>query len=72
MVIRIGNEYDVVKIVTNYLPTIDAVRNLDWMAYSEDWQTGDTVGTGATEQDAINDLREKLESGVYTWEVDRH
>jgi hypothetical protein len=60
-----GDSYDVVKIVTSYLQTPNAVRDLDWMAYSENWQTGDPVGHGATEQEAIEDLREELKTHVH-------
>lgn len=65
LVIRIGNEYDAAKIVTNYVRTQSAVRDLDWMAYIENWQTGDPTGHGATEQEAIDGLREELESRVH-------
>lgn len=65
LVIRIGNEYDAVKIVTNYLRTPNVVRDLDWMAYAQNWKTGDPIGHGATEQEAIDDLREELESRVH-------
>lgn len=73
LVIRMGNEYDAVKIVTNYLRAPNAVRDLDWMAYTEDWQTDDPIGHGATEQEAIDHLREELElrrKSPMTWEAD--
>lgn len=66
LVIRIGNEYEAVKIVTNYLRTPNAVPELDWMAYSQNWQTGDPAGHGATEQEAIHELRKELEFRVHT------
>lgn len=65
LVIRIDSEYDVVKIVTSYLHTPNAVRDLDWMAYAENWQTGDPIGNGATEQEAIDRLREELEFRIH-------
>jgi hypothetical protein len=73
LVIRIHGEYDVVKIVTSYLQTPNAVRDLDWIAYAENWQTGDPIGNGATEHEAIDRLREELEFRVHsaiTGEVD--
>lgn len=62
VVVGTGKERDAVKIVTSYLATPNAVRNLDWMAYAENWRVGDPIGHGATEQEAIDDLREELES----------
>ena len=65
LVIRVTNKYDVVKITTSYLQTRNVVRDLDWMAYAANWQPGDPIGKGATEQQAIDDLREELESRVH-------
>ena len=73
LVFLIDNTSEVVKIVTSYLQTPNAVRDLDWFAYSENWQTGDPIGHGPTEQEAIQDLREELENRVHfaiTREVD--
>jgi hypothetical protein len=66
-----GN-YDAVKIVTSYVPTDNAVRELDWMAFDLNWQSGDAIGHGASEQEAINHLREELESRVHpsAWELE--
>lgn len=65
LVIRAYDNYEAVKIVTSYLRTANAVRELDWMAYTPNWQTGDPIGHGATEQEAIDHLREELESRVH-------
>jgi hypothetical protein len=65
LVIRIDSKYDAVKIVTSYLQTPNAVRDLDWIAYAENWQTGDPIGHGETEHEAIDRLREELEFRVY-------
>ena len=47
------------KIITKaiYPPIPD--NNHDWEAYYEDWDIGDPIGYGKTEQEAINDLKEK-------------
>jgi len=44
------------KIITSYdLPPIP-IRDYDWSAIREDYEPGDIIGNGRTEQDAINDL----------------
>jgi hypothetical protein len=35
------------------------VRDYDWSASREDWDEGDFIGYGRTEQEAINDLLEQ-------------
>jgi len=35
------------------------VRKFDWSAVDEDYEPGDPVGYGETEQQAIDDLKEK-------------
>jgi len=35
------------------------VRDYDWSASREDWDKGDLIGYGRTEQEAINDLLEQ-------------
>ena len=47
------------KIITsNEFPPIP-IREYDWSAFREDWDKGDFIGYGKTEQDAIDDLLEK-------------
>jgi len=47
------------KIITSYdYPPIPN-RNYDWSAIREDYDEGDLIGNGKTEQDAINDLKVK-------------
>lgn len=45
------------KVVTKFDPPPIPVRNCDWQATYEDYDLGDPIGLGATEQDAINDLK---------------
>ncbi len=50
------------KIVTDYWAKPIPVRNCDWMAVDDDTYDGEgPVGFGATEEEAIADLMEKLE-----------
>lgn len=50
------------KIDTEYDPKPIPLRSMDWMATFDGYiGPGDLVGTGATEQEAIDDLREKAE-----------
>ena len=44
------------KIITNYDYPPIPIRDYDWSAIREDYDEGDLIGTGRTEQDAINDL----------------
>jgi len=44
------------KINTNYDYPPIPIRDYDWSATREDYDEGDLIGTGKTEQDAINDL----------------
>jgi hypothetical protein len=37
------------------------VREYDWSAAREDWDEGDLIGYGRTEQEAIDDLIEQEE-----------
>lgn len=47
------------KIITiQYCPPIP-VRDYDWAAIREEYDKGDLIGYGKTEQDAIDDLLEK-------------
>lgn len=47
------------KIITSQDCPPIPVRNYDWSASREDWDEGDLIGYGKTEQDAIYDLLEK-------------
>jgi hypothetical protein len=47
------------KIITNHIYPPIPIRNYDWEAIYEDYDAGDPVGYGKTEQEAINDLIEK-------------
>lgn len=49
------------KIVTKYDPPLIPWRGADWTATFADYDLGDPVGTGLTEQDAIDDLMAELE-----------
>jgi len=49
------------KIVTHYDPPPIPVRQMDWTAVSSNYDAGDPIGYGATEAEAIADLRERLE-----------
>lgn len=44
------------KIITNYDYPPIPIRIYDWSAIREDYEPGDLIGTGRTEQDAIDDL----------------
>ena len=47
------------KIITTYECPPIPVRNYDWSASREDYDEGDFIGYGRTEQEAIDDLLEK-------------
>lgn len=51
------------KIVTHYDPKPIPLRQFDWDAIDDDTYDGEgcPVGYGATEQEAIGDLKEQLE-----------
>jgi len=44
------------KILTNYEYPPIPIRDYDWSAIRENYGPGDLIGTGRTEQDAIDDL----------------
>ena len=49
------------KIITHYgRPPIPLTR-FDWSAVTDDYEGGDPIGYGPTEQAAIEDLKEQLE-----------
>ena len=45
------------KIITSYDHPPIPIRDYDWSAIREDYDEGDLIGTGKTEQEAINDLK---------------
>jgi hypothetical protein len=45
------------KVMTNYNHPPIPIRNYDWSAFREDYDEGDFIGYGETEQDSINDLK---------------
>jgi len=47
------------KIITIHECPPIPVRDYDWSALREDYDEGDFIGYGRTEQDAIDDLLEK-------------
>lgn len=49
------------KIVTKYDSAMPVFSDAQWEATFDDYSPGDCIGFGATEQDAIDDL--KLEAG---------
>ena len=44
------------KILTSYDYPPIPIRDYDWSAFREDYDEGDLIGYGETEQSAINDL----------------
>jgi hypothetical protein len=48
------------KIHTQFLPPPIVMRCFDWLATTDDYQPGDLIGYGATEQQAIEDLLSQL------------
>lgn len=49
------------KIITRYDPPPIPPREFDWSAVSDNYDQGDPVGFGRTEQEARDDLLELLE-----------
>ncbi|MFA5951525.1 MAG: hypothetical protein WC807_14695 [Hyphomicrobium sp.] len=49
------------KIVTRFDPPPIPIRSCDWTASFEDYDLGDPVGLGGTEQEAIDDLMMEVE-----------
>ena len=47
------------KILTSYDYPPIPIRDYDWSAFREDYDEGDLIGYGETEQSAINDLIRK-------------
>ena len=44
------------KIITSYDYPPIPIRNYDWSAIREDYEPGDLIGTGRSEQEAKDDL----------------
>lgn len=49
------------KIITNYECMPIPIRDYDWSALREDWDLGEPIGVGKTEEEAITDLLEEEE-----------
>jgi hypothetical protein len=49
------------KIITHYDPKPMPLRTCDWSATTDNYEPFDPVGFGATEAEAIADLKEQLE-----------
>jgi len=47
------------KVITSHDYPPIPIRHYDWSAIREDYDAGDLVGYGKTEQEAINDLLEQ-------------
>jgi hypothetical protein len=45
------------KIITTHDWPPIPIRNYDWSAVREDYNAGDLIGYGSTEQEAIDDLK---------------
>jgi hypothetical protein len=48
------------NIQTSFVYPPIPVRDFDWQAYVEGYEPGDALGHGATEEEAITDLLEKV------------
>lgn len=49
------------KIVTKYDPPSIPIRDCDWSAVYDDYDLGSPIGHGATESEAIDDLKMEAE-----------
>jgi hypothetical protein len=49
---------------TTYDPKPIPVRKFDWSATARDYEPGDPIGYGATESEAVKDLREQIEDAA--------
>ena len=49
------------NIITNHDCPPIPIREYDWSAFRQDWDDGDLIGYGRTEQEAIDDLLEQEE-----------
>lgn len=48
------------KIATKYEPKSSHIRLFDWSAITDDYDGGDPIGYGVTEEAAIDDLLDQL------------
>jgi hypothetical protein len=53
------------KIETSFVNPPIPVRHFDWQAVTDDYEPGAPMGTGATEEEAIADLKFQLEELGY-------
>ncbi len=49
------------KIQTSYIYPPIPIRNFDWSATFDNYEPGQPIGHGATEQEAIEDLKAQVE-----------
>ena len=49
------------KIITSFVKPPIPIKDFDWQAVTDNYEPGDPVGVGATEEQAIVDLMEKLD-----------
>ncbi len=49
------------NIVTFYSPPPIPIRGFDWVATFEDYEGGEPIGYGETEEEAVLDLKEQVE-----------
>lgn len=49
------------KIITNFVYPPIPLRYFDWSAVTDNYEGGDPIGYGSTEQEAINDLITQVE-----------
>lgn len=52
--------FEIPKIRTEHWPKPIPTDQFDWSAVADGYEPGDPIGYGKTEQDAIDDLLEKL------------
>lgn len=48
------------EIITQFDPPPIPIKNSDWVATTDSYEPEDPIGRGATEQEAIDDLLDKL------------
>jgi len=53
---------DIGKLRTDYWPKPIPMRQFDWSATEDGYEPGRPIGYGRTEQEAIDDLKEQLET----------
>lgn len=50
------------KIITNHIYPPIPIRQFDWSAVDDNYEPGCPIGYGATEQEAIDDLKQIIEN----------